>query len=300
MLNIKFLDDIFDRDRKYEIMKQTDDTIVLKDRTSYTQEGTKINALLMQSITDEINQNTPIGVIHTYAGATAPNGYLLCQGQAVSRTTYANLFRIIGTTYGAGDGTTTFTLPNLKSRVPVGYDSSDANFNALGKKGGASSHTLSANEMPSHTHTQNAHAHTGTGASVSAGAHAHTASSNSTGAHTHAVSGTAASAGTHSHLFKYGYGTGPSFVYAAAADNKTTDGTTQVIDSAGAHTHTVSGSAASAGNHAHTITIASNGAHTHGITVSVASITATNNATGGGKAHNNLQPYQVVNYIIKY
>lgn len=64
----------------------------------------------------------PIGAQMAYAGATAPNGWLLCFGQPVSRTTYALLFAIIGTAYGVGDGTTTFDLPDKRGRVSIGKD----------------------------------------------------------------------------------------------------------------------------------------------------------------------------------
>jgi microcystin-dependent protein len=96
----------------------------------------------------------PPGVIVQYVGATAPSGFLLCQGQAVSRTTYAALFAALGgeaTPYGVGDGTTTFNLPNLQGRVPVGK-SSETEFDTLGETGGAKTHTLTTAEMPSHTH----------------------------------------------------------------------------------------------------------------------------------------------------
>jgi microcystin-dependent protein len=64
----------------------------------------------------------PTGTILAYGGSTAPTGFLLCFGQAVSRTTYAALFNVIGTTFGAGDGSTTFNLPDLRGRVAVGKD----------------------------------------------------------------------------------------------------------------------------------------------------------------------------------
>ena len=67
--------------------------------------------------------SVPVGGIMPYAGSTAPFGYLLCQGQAISRTTYADLFAIIGTTYGGGDGSSTFNIPDLYNRVPVGLGS---------------------------------------------------------------------------------------------------------------------------------------------------------------------------------
>ncbi|HEU5223427.1 MAG TPA: DUF859 family phage minor structural protein [Candidatus Lumbricidophila sp.] len=81
-------------------------------------------------------------------------------GAAISRVTYAKLYAIWGTTFGAGDGSTTFNMPNKKGRVGVGYDSSQTEFNAMGKTGGEKTHVLTDNEMPVHTHVQNAHSHT--------------------------------------------------------------------------------------------------------------------------------------------
>ena len=70
----------------------------------------------------------PAGVIIPFAGSSIPAGYLLCNGAVVSRTTYANLFKVIGTTYGAGDGSTTFNLPDLRDRFLEG-----AGTNAIGR-----------------------------------------------------------------------------------------------------------------------------------------------------------------------
>lgn len=95
----------------------------------------------------------PTGGIVMFGGSSAPTGYLLCNGTAISRTTYATLFGIIGTTYGTGDGSTTFNVPNLKGKIPVGYNSAETEFNTLGKTGGEKTHTLSSTEMPSHTHS---------------------------------------------------------------------------------------------------------------------------------------------------
>ena len=94
----------------------------------------------------------PTGSIQEFAGASAPAGWLTCDGSAVSRVTYPALFAVIGTTYGAGNGSTTFNLPNRKGRVGVGLDSGQTEFNTLGKTGGAKTHTLTVAEMPSHTH----------------------------------------------------------------------------------------------------------------------------------------------------
>ena len=93
----------------------------------------------------------PVGSVTDYTGAVAPSGWLLCQGQAVSRTTYARLFAVIGTSFGAGDGSTTFNLP-AAGRVAVGRDPVQAEFAAVGQSGGAKTHTLSEGEMPPHGH----------------------------------------------------------------------------------------------------------------------------------------------------
>jgi microcystin-dependent protein len=95
----------------------------------------------------------PPGAITLWATGTAPSGWLLCQGQEVSRTGFADLFTVISTTYGVGNGTTTFNIPNLQGRVPVGFDSTQTEFDALGETGGAKTHTLTAQQIPAHTHT---------------------------------------------------------------------------------------------------------------------------------------------------
>lgn len=102
----------------------------------------------------------PVGTVMDYAGGTAPTNYALCYGQAISRTDFAALFAILGVLYGAGDGSTTFNLPDLRGRVVAGKDDMGGTLaarltslpNTLGASGGAQSHTLSVNEMPSHSH----------------------------------------------------------------------------------------------------------------------------------------------------
>jgi microcystin-dependent protein len=95
----------------------------------------------------------PVGTIVLYAGATAPPGWMLCDGtvSSISRTAYAALFKVIGTTYGVGDGSTTFGLPNLRDRMPVGKGSGSGT-DTLGEQGGELSHSLVLAEMPSHRH----------------------------------------------------------------------------------------------------------------------------------------------------
>lgn len=94
----------------------------------------------------------PIGSITAYGKETAPANWLICDGSAVSRSAYADLFAVIGTKYGEGDGSTTFNLPNLKGRVPVGLDSDDTDFNTIGKTGGEKNVVLTIDTMPSHGH----------------------------------------------------------------------------------------------------------------------------------------------------
>lgn len=94
------------------------------------------------------------GSITIWPTSSAPAGFLLCDGTAVSRTTYATLFGIISTTYGSGDGSTTFNVPNLKGKVVVGYNASETEFDTLGETGGAKTHTLSITEIPAHNHDQ--------------------------------------------------------------------------------------------------------------------------------------------------
>lgn len=99
----------------------------------------------------------PIGSGMDYFGTTPPEGFLFADGSAVSRTTYADLFKVIGTKYGAGDGSTTFNLPDKRSRVSVMMNSSDSNFNTLGKKIGSASTTLVAANLPKQTGSINFH-----------------------------------------------------------------------------------------------------------------------------------------------
>jgi microcystin-dependent protein len=101
---------------------------------------------------EQIADSNPTGVVLSYAGSAAPSGYLLCDGAAVSRATYADLFGVIGVQYGAGDEATTFNLPNMKGKVPIGKNSTDTDFDTLGKSGGAKSRSYSIS-IPSHSHS---------------------------------------------------------------------------------------------------------------------------------------------------
>lgn len=95
------------------------------------------------------------GDLKPWPAAQVPAGWLACDGSAVSRTTYAALFAVLGTTWGAGDGSTTFALPDLRRRTLVGAGgvATPTLGNTVGSTGGAEVHALTVAEMPSHTHT---------------------------------------------------------------------------------------------------------------------------------------------------
>lgn len=107
----------------------------------------------------------PTGVVNAYAGSVAPTGWLLCDGTAVSRSTYSALFALVGTTYGVGDGSATFNLPNLKGRMPIGRDAAQAEFDVLGETGGSKTSTAPHTHNIDHNHaaftiTGGGHGHT--------------------------------------------------------------------------------------------------------------------------------------------
>lgn len=109
----------------------------------------------------------PIGALIPYTGpvgvgATLPLGLILPDGRQLSRVTYSQYFDLVGTTYGAGNGTTTFNAPNLLGKTPVCYNPSETEFNTIGKVGGSKTHTLTAAQIPALS-----------GTAASAGGHTH-------------------------------------------------------------------------------------------------------------------------------
>jgi len=143
-----------------------------------------------------------IGSIAMYGKIEVPVGYLLCDGSAVSRATYAALFAVIGTAFGTGDGSTTFNLPNLLGKAVFGYNSGDSNFNSIGKTGGAKTVNLA------HSHTMNTHSHSFSSGSTNAAPSFQNDGGSQTsaaaGGHTHPVTtatiGNQSDAGTNSQL----------------------------------------------------------------------------------------------------
>lgn len=102
----------------------------------------------------------PAGIVVPYAGGSAPNGWIFCNGQTISRTTFDKLFAALGTNFGAGDGSTTFAVPDLRGRFPLGLDNLGGigaagrvpTATTLNASGGAETVTLSVAQLPSHDH----------------------------------------------------------------------------------------------------------------------------------------------------
>lgn len=114
------------------------------------------NQLNIKSLIGQTGDTLPIGAMLPYGNANPPTNWLVCDGSEVSRERYADLFAVIGTSYGEGDGSTTFNLPDKRGRVSVGYDSTQEMFNTVGAKVGSNTHTLTIDEMPSHSHAYKA------------------------------------------------------------------------------------------------------------------------------------------------
>jgi microcystin-dependent protein len=185
----------------------------------------------------------PVGAVMPFAAASAPTGYLLCDGSQVSRLAYKSLFDVIGTTYGTGDGSTTFHLPDLRQRFPLGKAASGTG-SALGATGGAIDHT----------HSVGAHTHSVSITTSSNGGFS--ASTSSNGGHSHSVT---ASGDTS---------------FEAGFDAQAGTG----ADRTASHVHTVevSGSTDSVSDHNHSVSVSD---HSHSVSGSTGSASAAD--TGG-------------------
>ncbi|MCK7589766.1 tail fiber protein [Subsaxibacter sp. CAU 1640] len=231
----------------------------------YFYDGTSWDRVLKES-----KDAIPVGAIFTFPIDTAPSGYLICDGSAVSRTTYANLFALLGTTYGMGDGSTTFNLPDYRGKFMRGVDNgsgNDPDATTRQDRGdgtiGDAVGTQQNGAMAIHNHAVNApHATTD-----SAGSHSH---------YTNTTNLSTQNSGNHSHL------TSPSNAYTSppsAQHNHALRGeyrnvsgafgsTRFVLDNGGPQTFITLAS----GNHTHTVNIPSvstnnSGNHNHSLTI---------------------------------
>lgn len=232
-----------------------------------------------------VAQGFPIGGVVDFGGETAPAGWMLCFGQAVSRATYPELFAAIGTRFGAGNGSTTFNLPDFRGRTSAGRDDmggTDATrltfygavAKAIGGALGAATHVLTLAQAPSHNHTGSTGAagiHNHSGATLGGGSHSHTGQTNTTGSHVHGISTNDNQA------------TGRSGVRAG---NTAAFGVTQLSEPAGDHAHSLQ--IAAVGDHNHGIP--TDGNHAHSVQT---------DTRGGDEPHPIAQPTLIMNKIIK-
>lgn len=252
----------------------------------------------------------PPGTVMAYAGSTAPTGWLLCNGQAVSRSTYANLFAAVSTTYGNGDGSSTFNLPDTKGRTVVGVGSgADLTARSLNDRGGAETVTLTAaqsglvghghgnsfgvsmeNADTDHRHSAdhdhpNTSSGTATGGPNGDGQHYHSPGSNN---HTHTyLVGSLASAGTNR---------------AIISASGTSSGNVGAIE----FTNPGAITGDSGSNHYHNTDLGNQGvttgwqSATHKHTLTFTGSVTSQTSASAAEAHTNMPPFIALNYIIKY
>lgn len=242
----------------------------------------------------------PVGMLAPFAGASAPDGWLLCAGQAVSRSTYAALFAVVSTTYGSGDGSTTFNLPDLRGRTAVGKDDmggSAANRVTAGISGiaGITLGAVGGNEnVHQHSHANTA---TFTGSAVNT-----TNESSHTHANTATFTGSAGTTGTDSPDHAHGPGNNTHFV----TNNNTNVGSIAAGNVYAAPWDKATATAGASARHAHsftpagtvTMSNAAGSAHLHSVTAA-GTVTMTNANFGSGSSQN-MQPSIILNYIIKH
>lgn len=214
----------------YAVATLTSFARTLLDDTSNTAARTTLDVYSKAEVDSLASMALPPGaIIHTARNAT-PAGFLRCNGAAVSRTTYADLFGAIGTTYGAGDGSTTFNVPDLRGEFIRGW--ADGGTVDSGRVFGSKQ----AEDIESHLHTVNPPS---TATSSDTHSHTYSGSTNTTGAHTHTAPSTTSG----------GVGNG------RVLEGNATENSTVSINSAGDHAHTYSGTTSS-DTHSHTVDIA--------------------------------------------
>jgi|UPI00034679AD microcystin-dependent protein len=266
---------------------------------------------------------TPPGKYDVFAVPEAiPSGWVECDGRAISRTAYAALFSVIGTTFGVGDGSTTFNVPDANGRAIFGRDNGKARLTGAGGLGGSvgsvgGSETVALNEtqMPSHSHggstgSAGSHDHGGGtgqsgqhnhgGSTDGGGGHNHTGSTGGAGAHSHG--GTTSVSGGHIHdagyekLAIYGGGGGLTAVSQLYPPGNNSTG---VTNGAGDHQHTIATD--QVGDHSHSFTTSGVGDHAHGIGADGNhshtipgdgnhSHSLSISSAGGGLGHSNMPP----------
>jgi microcystin-dependent protein len=223
-----------------------------------------------------------------YGGATAPSGWLLCNGDAVSRTTYSALYAIVGTTFGVGDGSTTFNVPDMRSRLPMGVGTGTGlSARTLAETGGVETQTIASGNLPTHSHTLSAHTHT-------------------SAAHTHTLGG-------HTHNANHAHTASSGFVTSDHAHNIprgliATAGTNRAVVSTANNQATLFTGGISA-NHQHGITVDGNNFNTGGPSTDSGSTTPgatggpSSDTTGNGgfanTALNIMNPFLAINFIIR-
>jgi len=216
----------------------------------------------------------PVGSVVEYAGGAISGAFMFCDGAAVSRTEWAELFEAIGTTWGAGNGSTTFNIPDRRGRTGVGVGAAvGLTARTLAQTFGTETHLLTAAESGSVAHTHDTTVWTGAGTN-----HNHGAGADTHAGHTHPA-GTLRSARSS----VAGAGNQPGRSSSATNQGTVTNDVNVVNDTA------------SAGAHSHAISVYGEAAHTHPVGVS----NPANAAANAAAAHPNVQPSIAMNYIIR-
>lgn len=272
--------------------------------------GTKTN-LNWDIVDGFVSRAMPIGAILDFAGPTAPSGWLICDGRTISRTTYSLLFAVIGTYWGAGDGATTFSLPNCNGRAGIGpgaitdQGGYTTGFGFAANNLGFVQNTIAQGHLPNYAISidyQGSHNHTGATAVMAAsgavtdaqGSHNHGAPGS--GNHVHV--GTTDAVGNHTHGYTQTAHAAGDFIGGGNSSNQIAI-TGQQTDPGGAHSHPFTTGSSN-------FTLSFDGVHTHNVTVSAhahgiyfdGSHTHIASLGGGGVPFEVLNPVIVVTKII--